>query len=122
MERVNTIKNEISAIDFSFSSSEDEDELEKNIEAQKMPVMKKRSLNPVHIFITDKANDLQQSLENILPKVIIRQLSSLAKSKGSSVIRGELEKIVGRSNQGAYHLAFQLVKLRTMLDKIPLYC
>ena len=106
MERVNTIKNEISAIDFSFSSSEDEDELEKNIEAQKMPVMKKRSLNPVHIFITDKANDLQQSLENILPKVIIRQLSSLAKSKGSSVIRGELEKIVGRSNQGAYHLAF----------------
>ena len=62
MERVNTIKNQISAIDFSFSSSQD-DELERNIEAEKMPVMKKkRDLNPVHVLMTDKANDLQQSL------------------------------------------------------------
>lgn len=88
MERVNTIKNEISAIDFSFSSSEDE--LEQTIEPQKMPVMKKRELNPLHVFLTDKTNELQQSLENILSKVTIKELTSLAKTKGSGVIRSEI--------------------------------
>ena len=55
-----------------------------------MPVMKKRELNPLHVFLTDKTNELQQSLENILSKVTIKELTSLAKTKGSGVIRSEI--------------------------------
>ena len=52
-----------------------------------MPAMKKKERNPVHVLLTDKANDLQQTLENILPKNVIKELISLAKSKGSNVTR-----------------------------------
>ena len=52
--------------------------------------MKKKSLNPVHILLTDKVNDLQQTIENILPKNIVKELKSLAKSKGNSATRPEL--------------------------------
>ena len=55
-----------------------------------MPVIKKKELNPVHVLLTDKTNDLQQTLENILPKITIKELISLAKNKGNAVSRAEL--------------------------------
>ena len=80
-----------------------------------MPNMKKKSLNPVHILLTDKVNDLQQTIENILPKTTIKELIFLAKNKGNSATRPELQKIVGNNKIGAYHLAFEIVKLSSML-------
>lgn len=82
MKRINTITNEISAIDFSISSSSD-DELEKTIDKpEELPSMKKKELNPVHVALTDKANDLKQTLEEILPKHVLSQLLELAKEIG----------------------------------------
>lgn len=120
MKRINTITNEISAIDFSISSSSD-DELEKTIDKpEELPSMKKKELNPVHVALTDKANDLKQTLEEILPKHVLSQLLELAKVRGGQTGRGELEGVVGRQ-KGAFHLAYELVKLRAMLERIPLY-
>jgi ERCC4-related helicase len=82
--------------------------------------MKKKELNPVHVALTDKANDLKQTLEEILPKHVLSQLLDLTRAKGSQVGRGDLEKVVGRQ-KGAFHLAFELVKLKSMLERIPLY-
>lgn len=82
--------------------------------------MRKKELNPAHVALTDKANDLKQTLEEILPKHVLSQLLELARAKGNLVGRPDLEKIVGRQ-KGAFHLAHELVKLRAMLERIPLY-
>ena len=39
----------------------------------------------------------------------------MAKSRRGAFGRGELVKVVGEGKVGAYHLAFELVKLNSML-------
>lgn len=118
-QKLNTIKNELSNIDFSISSSEDE--LEKTIgRPEEIPVMKKRPKNPAHVLITDKINDLRQSLQLILPDDPIERLMALSRSKKGNPTRTEIEKIVG-NRLGTFHLANEIVKLQTLLDRVPLY-
>ena len=49
--------------------------------------MKKKELNPVHVALTDKANDLQQTLEEILPKHVLSQLMEMVRARGSQIQR-----------------------------------
>jgi hypothetical protein len=72
--------------------------------------MKKKQRNSAHVLITDKINDIRQSLELILTKDTIERLMSLSRSKRGNPTRTEIEKIVG-SSLGAFHLANEVVKL-----------
>ncbi len=79
-----------------------------------MPVMKKKDKNPAHVALSDKSNDLRQTLESILSKELLERVVGLAKARGYQASKGEIEKIVG-NRQGTYHLALELAKLTTML-------
>jgi hypothetical protein len=85
-----------------------------------MPPMRKRELNPVHVALTDKRNDLRQALEELLPKQSVAELLALAADRGAQATRAEIGNTAGK-HRGAYHLAYELVKLAAMLERVPLY-
>jgi hypothetical protein len=52
--------------------------------------MKKKQKNSAHVLITDKINDIRQSLELILTKDTIERLMSLSRSKKGNPTRTEI--------------------------------
>lgn len=56
------------------------------------------------MLITDKINDLRQSLQFIISEEMIVKLMGLSRSKKGNPTRTEIERIVG-SSIGAFHLA-----------------
>ena len=49
--------------------------------------MKKKEKNPAHALITDKINDLRQSLELLIDKDVIDKLVALARNKKGNPLR-----------------------------------
>lgn len=53
-------------------------------------MMKKKPKNPAHVLISDKINDLRQSLELILTKDVIDRLMGLSRGKKGNPTRTEI--------------------------------
>ncbi len=66
--------------------------------------MKKKDKNPAHVIITDKINDLRQSLLLLLNEDTIARLVQLSRTKKGNPTRTEIDKITG-GNLGVFHLA-----------------
>ena len=52
--------------------------------------MKKKQKNPTHVLITDKINDLRQSLQFIISEEMIVKLMGLSRSKKGNPTRTEI--------------------------------
>ena len=75
-----------------------------------MPQMKKKQKNSAHVLLSDKLNDLRQSLQLVLEGHLIDRLLVLARSRKAPT-RTEIEKVTGVERIGSFHLAGGIVKL-----------